>query len=245
MKTLGIERERFIINQHGDVVPEIGKLLPRVHKLARKQNVPTEQFTFELFAGQIEDRTPPCEGLEAIETALLSNDVILMEAARDLDLSFLHAEYIEKQSVTEFKVNPFDRRHQDIWESISEERRVSASLVAAIHVHISASDQEAVTTLNRCRKSVIQHLIDLGDHSSYRRTESYQKMAKTDGIPPLFANFREVLSYIDSNGGEKNVWDLVRYKPSTKTIEFRMFGATPEVSEILGYIQACREVSGM
>jgi hypothetical protein len=48
---------------------------------------------------------------------------------------------------------------------------------------------------------------------------------------------------ITSKGGEKNVWDLVWYKPSTKTVEFRMFGVTPNVEEILGYIKACCDVA--
>ncbi len=243
MRTFGIERERFIVNAQGVVVPEIGRLLPAVQQLACEQGVSESLFSYELFAGQIEDRTPPCSSLEEIRAALLQNERVLQEAAGNLGLGFNHSEFVEANLVDVFEVNPFDERHRQIWASIPNERRIAASVVAAIHVHISVTGKEAVKILNLCRSDVINRLISLGDHSNLRRINAYRTMAETDGVPPMFASFSEVKAYIGSKGGEKDVWDLVRYKPSTKTVEFRMFGATPCVEEILGFVIACQEAS--
>lgn len=245
MRTFGIERERFIMNVQGKIVPAIGKLLPLVHRIANKQGLPESRFSFELFAGQIEDRTPPCPNLEAIKATLLANDGVLLEAARNLGLAFNHSEFVDEEMVVAFEVNPFDERHQQIWASIPNDRRIAASVVAATHIHVSVTDEEAVRILNLCRKNVIDRLVSLGDHSCLKRINAYRTMAETDGVPPVFASFSEVMEYIASKGGEKNVWDLVRYKPSTKTMEFRMFGATQSIEEILGYVKACQDVSGV
>lgn len=243
MRNFGIERERFIVDARGKIVPSIGVLLPRVHEVASREKKSTSLFTFELFAGQIEDRTPPCPTLNGIEKSLLENEAILSEAANGLGLGFDHSEFVPEERILAFEVNPFDERHQSIWASITPERRIAASAVAAIHVHISTSDEEAVRILNRCRGPVIDHLSRIGDHSNSKRINAYRSMAETDGVPPTFTNMQEVRNYIESKGGEKNVWDLVRYKPSTRTVEFRMFGSTEDVAEITGYIRACCEVS--
>ncbi len=245
MRTFGIERERFILNAQGKIVPAIQELLPCVHQIACERGVPKNLFSFELFAGQVEDRTPPCQDLDEVKEALLVNDKILLEAARTLKLSFDYSEFIEEERVVAFEVNPFDKRHQEIWASISHEKRIAASLVSAVHVHISVNEKEAVRILNLCRKNIIDHLICIGDHSGHKRINVYRIMAETDGVPPMFADFSEIVTYIASKGGEKNVWDFVRFKPSTGTIEFRMFGSTPSVEEILGYVNACRDVAGV
>lgn len=70
-------------------------------------------------------------------------------------------------------------------------------------------------------------------------------MARTYGVPPEFKDTQSLLSYITSKNGEKNVWDLVRYKPSTETIEFRMFGATDNKENIRTFVIACEEVFKM
>ena len=243
MRTFGIERERFIVDSQGNVVPAIGTLLPQVHRIASEKQMSEDLFTFELFAGQIEDRTHPCVGLDGVRTALIANDAVLLESSKRLGLTLDCSEFVEKERVTAFEVNPFDRRHQEIWKSIPTDVQIAASVVAAVHVHISVSEKEAVRVLNLCREEAVNYLIDVGDHSSLRRIKAYREMAGTDGVPPIFTSFEEVMLYISSKGGEKNVWDLIRYKPCTKTVEFRMFGATDDVEEVLGYIKACCYVS--
>jgi hypothetical protein len=231
------------MDRQGQIVPQIGILLPKVHELARKNGLPESLFSYELFAGQIEDRTLPYGSLEELERALIVNDKIMSEAASQLGLAFDCSEFMEPSRIADLEVNPFDLRHKTIWRSASLERRTAASIVAAVHIHISATEDEAVKLLNFCRLDVVDKLIAIGDHSNRRRINAYRAMAETEGVPPIFSSFAEVLEYINARGGEKNVWDLVRYKQSTQTIEFRMFGATQKVQEVIGYVSACVDIA--
>jgi len=242
MRMFGIERERFIVDAQGNIVSEIGRLLPRVHQTAVGLGISEERFTYELFAGQAEDRTPPCRSVDGVRDMLTANDAVLIKAATEFELSFEHSELVEERRIVSLVANPFDERHQKIWESISHERRVAASIVAAIHVHISVNKDEVVWILNQCRGEVLERLISIGDHSKLRRIAKYRNMAQSDGVPPEFSNLEDVMGYIKSKGGEKNVWDLVRFKPSTHTIEFRMFGATANIEEIIQYVNVCHDI---
>lgn len=241
--TIGIERERFIVDKKQKmIVPAINVLLPIAWKAAAKKGLPTDLFGYELFAGQIEDRTPPCKSLLAVKKALEINDDILNEVSSNNGLEFDFSEFVEEKQITRLEVNPFDQRHKGIWQSISTERRSAASRVAAVHVHLSATEKQAVALLNSCRKKVITSLIEAGDHSNGKRIATYRIMSQSEGTQPLFRGFKELLAYIDSKGGERNVWDFVRYKPSTKTLEFRMFGTTADIKEIINYVKLCLSV---
>ena len=241
--TIGVERERFIMRRSdGKIVPMIGTLLPIIQNVAEKNALPPSLFCYELFAGQIEDRTMPCDSLRQLREALAANDSVMEEVANQNGLAFCFSEFIEESQIASLEVNPFDQRHQDIWGSLSQERRVAASAVAAVHIHLAVSEKKAVKLLNACRKEAVDRLSKIGDHSNGKRIAAYVTMAQTLGIPPVFSDFQSVIRYIDDHGGEKNVWDLVRYKPSTKTVEFRMFGATQSVEEIIEYGTACIEL---
>jgi gamma-glutamyl:cysteine ligase YbdK (ATP-grasp superfamily) len=242
--TAGIERERFIVRRSDNkIVPAIGLLLPEIHRRARRSRLSQDLFTYELFAGQVEDRTMPCGSLSMVQDALTVNDRIMNEAVTEKGLAFDFSDFVDEDRIASLQVHPFSERHWGIWNSITPERRLAASVVAAVHVHLSVPEKQVVAVLNGCRKEVIAELAKIGDHSNGKRIDAYATMSKADGTPPMFSSFAEVLEYIEAKGGEKNVWDLVRYKPSTKTIEFRMFGTTECIEEIIGYVRACLEVA--
>ncbi len=241
MNTLGVERERFIVNNKKEIVSEIGILLPKVKALAYLSSIDVDRFTYELFAGQIEDRTAVCNSLIELKRSLLENDQILKQAALELGLSYECSEYVDGSRLGDLKVSPFNKRHQEIVSKITKEQMIAASQVAAIHVHVGVTQDEVVDVLNSDRDK-LKKLISLGDHSAGARIKSYQTMAGEQQFPPLFHSFEEVINYINSKGGEKNVYDLIRYKPSTKTIEFRMFGTTENVDEIVNYVGECKKL---
>lgn len=241
--TVGIERERFIVNRATrKIVPSIGLLLPEVRRVARRRGVSPDSFIYEFFAGQIEDRTPPCSSMASLGESLRLNDEVIDEAANQIGLAFEFCELAPEDRIESLEINPFDVRHSKIWDSLTPERRLSGSIVAATHVHLAVTEEHAVRILNACREDVVERLVILGDHSCGQRMVSYRKMAQITGIPPEFSSYGQLKKYIDSCGGEKNVWDLVRYKPYTKTIEFRMFGTTSSIQEIFGYVQACYDI---
>ncbi len=238
--TIGIERERFIIKaSSGKIVPAIGELLPRVQRMAQAKRISPELFGYELFAGQIEDRTPPCKSLADLRRSLKVNDEILNELASQNGLGFSFTEFAGESEIEALVVNPFNERHKKIWDEISPERRLAASRVAAVHVHIGCGAAQALRLINLCDRSVIDRLSKLGDHSNGRRIAAYRIMTQSESVPPRFSDIGELLEYIKKHGSERNVWDLVRYRPSYGTTEFRMFGITPDIEEIIGFVRAC------
>ncbi|PJE69454.1 MAG: hypothetical protein COU98_01950, partial [Candidatus Staskawiczbacteria bacterium CG10_big_fil_rev_8_21_14_0_10_38_10] len=79
-------------------------------------------------------------------------------------------------------------------------------------------------------------------HSNGRRIAAYRIMTQSESVPPRFSDISELLEYIRKHGSERNVWDLVRYRPSYGTTEFRMFGITPDIEEIIGFVNACLDL---
>jgi len=225
VRTLGVEREQFIL-RNGRIVPAIDELLPKLYQFCEAKGLPTANFGYELFAGQIEDRTSIEKSVSGVIRALQRNEEILAEVGAGLGLQFWPTDYATEEELGDLVVNGFSERHQQIWEAIPYERKVAASQVAAIHVHVSASAEEAVRVLNYCREDVIDRLGAISNESRGKRLAAYRAMAETYGIPPEFASTLELASYIEERGGERNVWDLIRYKPTTGTVEFRMFGTT-------------------
>jgi len=241
--TIGTERERFIIDSwSGKIVPAIDLLLPLARVKAAKKGIDKNRFGYELFSGQIEDRTPPCNSIAELKGALKVNDLILKNIASTNGFDFIFTEFAEESQIKKLAVNPFDERHQEIWESISRERRLAASRVAAIHVHLQVTEEQALKLIEICREDVINELSRIGDHSNGNRIRAYKEMAQNNGIPSVFSDIDELLGYIESHNGERNVWDFVRYKPSTETVEFRMFGTTENIEEILFYVEKCLEL---
>ena len=241
MRSLGIERELFII-QNGHIVPKIGELLPKLQEMAEKIGLSKNQFGFELFAGQVEDRTKIVQNINDLIQSLRENRRLLEIVGKQLNLNFMCKDYVDEEDLGELIVNPFDKRHQKIWLTLDKKRKIAASQVAAIHVHISVTGEEAVKVLNICRKKEIDRLAKLGDFSQGKRLRAYRIMAQVYGDPPEFNNLNELMAYITNKGGERNVWDMVRYKPSTRTIEFRMFGSTDKEDKIISFIKACQEI---
>jgi len=62
----------------------IGDLLPAAWKEAKKQGLPESLFTYELFAGQVEDRTLPCDSLVDLRMALEKNDEIIFWSCQNV-----------------------------------------------------------------------------------------------------------------------------------------------------------------
>jgi gamma-glutamyl:cysteine ligase YbdK (ATP-grasp superfamily) len=238
-RTLGVEREWFMMHD-GRVVPRIDELLPRLYRFCEENNLPEELFGYELFAGQVEDRTRPEESVDGVMRALAENERVLRVVGAGIGLEFRCVEYLTEEELGELVVNGFSERHRRIWAEIPHARKVAASQVAAIHVHVRVTPEEAVRALNRCRRSVIDEFAAMGDFSGGKRLSAYRTMAETDGVPPEFSNTAELMAYIEKRGGERNVWDLVRYKPATGTIEFRMFGTTESGADIRRYVEKAR-----
>lgn len=240
-QTFGIEREWFI-TKDGLISPAIGELLPALKNECKISGIEENRFGFELFAGQIEDRTPVCKSKSDLMSALKENEYFLKKVGNSLGLDFACVEFVSEEALGNLVVNPFDERHKKIWNEISTPEKVAASQVAAIHIHFGVTIQEAVSVLNYCRKEVIDYLCQIGNSLNGERLKAYRKMAKVYGDSRIFSCPDDLLKFIEKSGGEKNVWDMVRYKTSTQTIEFRMFGATDNYEDINKFVMVSEEV---
>ncbi|MFH1667512.1 MAG: glutamate-cysteine ligase family protein [Candidatus Komeilibacteria bacterium] len=264
-RTIGIEREWFILRE-GKIVPLIGILLPQLQMISKEINghntseddlihpelinlpkpfksiADKDVFGFELFAGQVEDRTHIHKAIEDVIANLGANEKILVFIGRKLGLEFKCVDFVPEEELGTLVVNPFDERHQEIWSKLEHHRKVGASQVAAIHVHVGVTEDEVVRVLNYCRPGVINYLAAMGDFSNGQRLAGYRVMAGVYGDPPIMDSFEDTLRYIERKGGERDVWDMVRYKPRTKTIEFRMFGATNNYVKIREFIAASLDI---
>jgi len=243
MRTIGIEREWFILKD-GKIVPMIGELLEEIRKQTNNNsfNEDFDQFGFELFAGQVEDRTRISDSINGAIISLSENKEILINSCKNLGLEVVCKEFVTEQELGGLVVNPISERHQEIWKNLPKERKVAASQVAAIHVHIQVTEDEAVNVLNFCRKDVVDRLVEIGDSSEKRRIDAYRMMAKKNGDPPTFEDYKGLKKYIEESGGERDVWDLIRYKPSTNTLEFRMFGSTEDDEKIREFIEVSYDI---
>jgi len=177
--------------------------------------------------------------LDKLRAALIINDEILEQAAIRHGLGFDFTEFVEDFQMKDLVVNPLNKRHSEIWKTIFSEQRLAASRVAAVHVHIATTATQAVSLINLCDKDTIARLSEIGDHSNGKRIAAYRIMTQSKSIPPRFVDVDELLKYIEGHKGERNVWDLVRYKPTTQTTEFRMFGTTEDIKEIVSYVEIC------
>jgi len=238
--SIGVERERFIV-KNGIIVPMIGELLPVVKKKAKEEGIDPNQFSYELESSQIEDRSKVCDSVADLRRSLLENDDILALAAELLELDYEFSEYVEASRFSELKVNSFNERHQILFEKLNNEMKMCAAQVAAIHVHFGVNRRDIVRCLN-IQKEKLEYLIKLGDHSNMLRMKSYLKISNNVCFPPEFNSYDEVMNYISSKGGEKNVYDVIRYKPSTETIELRMFGTTSDNEEVIKYVEESANV---
>lgn len=241
--SIGVERERFIVDLRTNmVVTSIDKLLPVVKRVSRSFHVSEDFFGYELFAGQIEDKTPPCITLQSLRESLTKNDVVLKDAAVEAGLGLDCSEIIKNERMPDLRVNPFDRHHKEEWESYSTEMRRDISSLAGVDVHLSVTEDQAVALINFCRKKIIGRLIEIGDHSNGKRMDRYRAIIQNDGIPPVFSDFNHLMLYIQGHNGEKNITDLVKYRPSIKTVEFKMFGATEKVDDVIEYAEVCLQL---
>ena len=251
-RKVGIERERFIVDPKTgrknpvtgeidartcQIVSRIDDLLPEVWKVADERRIPRERFMYEGYAGQIEDKTDPFTVLDEIRRQLIENDMILDEAASKLGLAYDFTEYVEEERLENLNCNTINERHIQLWKEKDREKWIlPVCRIIGVHVNIETTDDETVKIFKQGRP-MIDSLCRIGDHSDLKRVKTWDTIMQRPAYPPSFNNYEEILTYTRAKGGAKNVWDLIRYKPDLQVTEFRMFGATPSVDEVIDYIR--------
>ncbi len=228
---IGVERECFLTRK-GVIVPEAPKVLALL---------PQPRFSYELSACQLEERIGPCKD-EAEFAVALRNDSALNGALSHYGLQALHCELAPYDMPLDVFPDPTGR-YQRIVETLPKELLLAACRVAATHVQIGMPDKETAVRVHDAVVSELSRLCAMGDHSDGERLRMYGVMAR-DSEPKPFGSwdtYRDLAIEKGFASDPRQCWRLIRISVHG-TIEFRMFGATSDLSEIEHWASTCREL---
>jgi len=229
---IGIEREMFLVDVHGKPVPKSPQFLEAVSDRGA--------WTYELSACQVEHRTPRLPfDIRPLRFALYHGESVGREAAAKADCRLVCLEVAPADMCLD--VYPHDKRYARIIESLSREKLAAACRVAGTHLHFGmGSLEEALAAYNRL-VPMVDHLLELGNHSQGRRLELYRLVAG-HSRPPIYRSVEHFHEQAVARGFDRNprdCWDLIRISHHG-TVEVRCFGVTVDCDEIISWITACR-----
>jgi len=228
---VGIEREHFLVDCYGVLVPRSKDFL---------DTMDDPRWTYELSACQVEDRTNPQRELGAIKLELLDNDNNAKLCAEKLEMCVVNKEVQDIDMPLEVYPDP---RYLEIVRNIEVERLRSACRVAGTHIHVGVSDMMTAIATYNVLLPHLEELCELGDHSDGERLRLYKTMA-TFWKPERYENVHEFFKVAMVRGfveNPRNCWDLIRISRHG-TIELRMFGVTDHVDEILMWVSRIKKI---
>ncbi|MBP9822381.1 MAG: hypothetical protein KBC81_03005 [Candidatus Pacebacteria bacterium] len=229
---LGVERECFFVKD-GIISPLAPKFIPELPN--------NGLYGYELSACQLETRTKP-HPVQMIGDALIDLRNMLEKDRVRLGFEVLHQEVAPFDMPLDIYPDPTGR-YQKITKDMTVEKIRAACRVAGTHVHVGmGSPRQAIRAYNAAIKH-IPELCAAGDKSNGERLKIYKIMAP-NFQPPTYKNWGDFEKYANKNGFWKkprNCWHIIRIS-THGTIEFRMFGATPDVTEILAWAIRCHQI---
>jgi len=228
---IGVERECFLTNTKGNIIPVAKYVLNCLPK--------NNKFGHELSACQLEERVSAIS-LYGIEADLKENDMMLsnLESKLALKRSYTSVAPINMP----LDVYP-DERYLDIAKCMSKKKLSAACRVAGTHIHIKMNTAEQAL---RVYNGVIKHtdeLIEMGDNSNGKRMNLYQ-IVEHNWQPPPIKDWQDFMRKAIANKyyeNPRNNWSIIRISVCG-TIEFRCFGSTPIMKEIIGWANICQEL---
>lgn len=239
---VGVEREQFTIDpMTRNITPVVPRYLERIDALDGSADKSRFQFGYELSACQLESKIGPCR-IDQIGQWLEDSEVLLRSVDDQLGKSRLHMELAPENMPLDIYPDPTGR-YQRITANMPKEVLSAACRVAATHVHIGMPD---IATAVRVYNEAIHHtdeLIQMGDCSSGKRMELYRVMAPRYRPEPIASSdelYQQACSYGFVND-PRTCWTLIRISIHG-TLEFRMFGATESIDQIVGWACRCHEL---
>lgn len=251
---VGVEREYFITNSEGVIVPKAKQILDYAgvdYYPAWEDYFPDriqdERFGYELSACQIESRTFPCQITELGKELVVGQrdlEEYLCQASRKggIKLNLSCVEVAPETMPLDVYPDP-SGRYQKIVKKMPREILLAACRVIGTHVHIGMPDHE---TALRVYNSAIKHvdeLCKLGDKSNGERLEIY-KIVAPDFMPPSYSDWQVFYETAVKKGFDsdpRKCWNLIRISKHG-TIEFRMFGTTDDLDEIIKWAEKCHSI---
>lgn len=235
---VGIERECFLLDHTGAIVPRAEPILLAYETHWQRHTVLPLKLGYELSACQLETQIGPCTLTDAPHV-LAACDHVLSRMEEQLDFRRSYVEVAPDDMPLD--VYPDETgRYQKISERMPLEVLRAACQVIGTHVHVGMPNHE---TCLRVYNSVVENcetLCQLGDHSSGRRLALYRVVAPNCD-PPRYDTWSAYYAYASEHGfanNPRNCWHLIRMS-QYGTIEFRTFGATPDLNEVAEYARQC------
>lgn len=237
---VGVERECFVADEQGQIVPQAHEVLAHIKE---KSLSPTfkQSVGYELSACQVEVRTPPCH-MEKLCDELYSQDRELSASMAQLGYTPLFLEVAPASMPLDVYPDPTGR-YASMTKGMPREVLLAACRVIGTHVHVGMPDAE---TALRVYNRVIEECDTLcrkGDGSFGERLEIY-KIMEPNPIPMPFEDWQNFFETAVEKGfaeDPRKCWKLIRIS-SHGTIEFRMFGATNSVPQILSWAMFCHDL---
>lgn len=226
------ERERFIVDQNGMPVPKSEILL---------KNSKNRMRTYEFSACQIEDRTLPKSDDTDILLALLKNENDGIETAHRLGFHLVPYEVAPEDMPLDVYPDP---RYLAIRKTLTPEVVSAACRVGSVQILLGAENWETALQIYQNARQHLNELCKAGDHSNGLRMKLYRKMAPRSQ-PPDYRNVSDVFEDARSENfllSHKNNWRILRFHPYGY-VEFRMFGNTPYLDEIMYWIEMVKQLS--
>ncbi len=227
---VGVERECFLTNLSG-------KIVPRAFEILEILGI-NSSFHYELSACQLEDRAGPAE-IGQIKKLLALNEEKIATAEKMLGLKRNFGEVAPEDIPLDIYPDPTGR-YQKITKDMPTRVLRSACRVIGTHIHIGMPNHN---TAIKVYNGVIKHtqmLCGRGDGSNGKRMEMYKIMAP-DFAPPRYENWDDFCREAADKGfadDPRKCWHLIRMSVHG-TIEFRMFGATPDIDKVIEWAEIC------
>ncbi len=237
---IGLEREFFIVDHDGRLVPRAPELLD----LLREQD--HSAWDPELSACQIEVKTPPRFRRRDLQDDLRRQEAQGQQAAAKLGLSLRVLEIAPDDMPLD--IYPCER-YSNIAARIDTGALLAGCQLAATHIHLGVgSVQEALLVYDRLRQK-LPLLMAEGDHSGGERLRRYARMTPLCQ-PPELRSVEEYFRVALEQGfalpprTPKDCWWLLRISP-VGTVEIRVFGAEPDHDRILHWVDLVHRWAGI
>lgn len=230
---IGIERERFITDRSGRIVPQAPRVLGYLSKIDIRG-----RLGYELSACQVEDHSGPCE-ISSLESELAEGDDLLDRAVRALGLGVSYEEVAPYDMPLDVYPDP-SGRYQRITKNMPVETLRAACRVIGTHVHIGMPDAQTALKVHNKVIGSIDQLCAYGDNSHGERLRIYRTVAG-NALPRVYESWQDFHETAKSEGFDcdlRRCWYLVRIS-RFGTLEFRMFGSTEKRERVAAWAAMC------
>ncbi len=249
---IGIERECFIADKNGTVVPRASEVILRTQRdgwLIYDNFVdgsvygdPGSSIGYELSNCQIETRTSPCPDLKSAQSELEYNEFNLNTTLARMGLRSMHSEVGPADMPLDVYPDPTGR-YQKITQNMPHDVLLAACRVIGTHVHIGMRDHVMALRVYNYAAGRLEELCELGNGSFGERLAIYRQMAP-DYEPKPYSSWEHYHQVAMDKGFAKDprkCWTLIRISVHG-TIEFRVFGATDSIDRIVGWASKCLQI---